>query len=528
MRTPVLIIGSGLAGLATAYRLAKQGIDCTVVAKDLKQIQRCNSVYAQGGIIYRSPDDSSEDLIEDIMAAGARINYLPAVQQLATEGVDLVKEVLIDEVGVPFDRNGEDLSVVQEAAHSRARIIHVKDYTGKAIMESLYKKVIHNPRITWLSGHVLVDILTSGHHCRNYEFKYQGNRCLGAFMLDVTTGKVKKVLADHTVLCTGGIGQIYQYHTNSAHAYGGGLAAANRARVRIINSRFVQFHPTALWSEKKGRRFLISETLRGEGARLMNQKGEYFMDKFPLKDLESRAVVSKAIMEELNESGEQFVYLNLADHYTGDLSISERFPSIQQRCLEEGTDINKDPIPVVPAEHFFCGGIVVDLDARTDLDGLYAAGEVACTGVHGANRLASTSLLECLTWGVKAADDIGSRVNSDESRETLQRAFDLVDEWKYFGEKDADDTLIQAEKDKIRSLMWNNVGIIRTKEKLYEARDLLREWWSSVEKMYEEYPISESLIELRHMAETAYIITNSASSHTSLIEDNLGGHVLKE
>jgi L-aspartate oxidase len=548
MRTPVLIIGSGLAGLTTAYRLAQRGIQSVVVSKDSSVIDGTNSVYAQGGIIYRPSDDSAELLVQDILAAGDQINSKSAVHQLATEGVEYVRKVLIDDVQVPFDREeGDQLSFTQEAAHSRKRIIHVKDHTGKAIMESLLRATQGNPHITFLTDHILVDLLTSGHHCAGYEFKYETNRCLGAFLFDTKARQVKKVLAEVTVLATGGIGQVYEYHTNAAHAYGGGLAAANRARVRIINSRFVQFHPTSLWTPKKGRRFLISEALRGEGAKLMNQDGEYFMEKYPLKDLESRAVVSHAIMDELKRTGSEYVFLNIADHYTGDIPLNERFPSIYQQCLSEGIDITQEPIPVIPAEHFFCGGIAVDLNGKSELEGLYAAGEVSCTGVHGANRLASTSLLECLTWGVKVGDSIQFGVRSsssfapfpvplelrrdrelEEKKEGLESAFAAVEDWQSFGTEVADEAEIEIEKDRIRSLMWENVGIIRTKERLFRAKEELQLIWKSVEKKYSESALSEPLIELRHMAETAWIITNSASSHTNLMKDSLGGHVLEE
>lgn len=526
MSTPVLIIGSGLAGLTTAHRLAEQGIDCTIVTKDPSVLEGSNSVYAQGGIIYRSPQDTAQMLVEDILAAGDRINSEKAVRQLATEGVDLVKEILIDQARVPFDRDGDHLSFTQEAAHRLERIIHVKDHTGRAIMESLWGILKDHPRIKVLAGHVLVDLLTSGHNCRGFDFKYERNRCLGAFLYDIKTGQVKKVLAENTVLCTGGVGQVYEYHTNAEHAYGSGLAAANRARVRIINARFVQFHPTTLWTPRKGRRFLISEALRGEGARLMNTKGEYFMDRYPRGELESRAVISRAIMEELQRTQSEYVLLNLADHYKGSVAIAERFPSIYQECLREGVDITREPIPVIPAAHFFCGGIAVDLWGRSELAGLSAAGEVSCTGVHGANRLASTSLLECLTWGAKIADRIGKEREERREMKDLEKAFSLVEDWQSFGSTPADVSEIELEKDQIRSLMWDHVGIIRSKDRLLRAKEELQLIWRGVEKKYAESALSEPLIELRHMAETAWIITNSASSHTNLLKDSLGGHVI--
>lgn len=357
--------------------------------------------------------------------------------------------------------------------------------------------------------------------------KYRQNWCVGAYLYEIATGTVKKVLAPYTVLCTGGIGQIYAENTNGEHAYGSGLAVANRARVRIINARFVQFHPTALWTPAGGRRFLISEALRGEGARLFSQDGVALMESIEGGDLASRAVVSRAIMESLEQSGDRFVWLDLAHFYQGTIPIPERFPTIYEHCLKQGIDITREPMPVTPAEHFFCGGIAVDLHGQTDLSGLFAAGEVACTGVHGANRLASTSLLECLTWGAKAADRIASALEAQEAPETLQRAYQLIDDWQSFGQTICDPQDVDQEKQQIRELMWGKVGILRSKEGLYEARDALREMWRSIDQRYCQYALSESLIELRHMVETAYLIAYSASSHTSLLEDNLGGHVLR-
>jgi len=523
MKTSALIIGSGLSGLVTAYRLAEQGVECVLVSKDPEVIEESNSVYAQGGIVYRGEKDSAEMLEKDIMNAGDGISSPEAAHQLATDGIDLVKSFLMEDAEVPFDRHDGQLSLTREAAHQVNRIIHVRDHTGRAIMESLWKQVREHERITVLSGHVLVDLLTSGHSSRGYEMKYRRNWCLGAYLYDIEKSEVKKVFAPFTVLCTGGIGQIYEHHTNGEHAFGSGLAVANRARVRIINARFVQFHPTALWSDKPGRRFLISEALRGEGGRLLKQDGNFLMAEGD--DLASRAVVSRAIMESLEETGDEHVWLDLASHYQGDVPISERFPTIYQHCLELGIDIAKDPIPVVPAEHFFCGGIAVDLDGQTELPGLFAAGEVACTGVHGANRLASTSLLECLTWGAKAADRIAHLQR--EVPPYLGRAFELVDDWESFGDEVCTEAELSPIREQIRSLMWKKVGILRSRESLFAARDELRQLWRKIDQLYTTHALSEPLIEIRHMVETAYLIAHSASSHTSLSEDSLGGHILR-
>lgn len=526
METPVLIIGSGLAGLSAAYRLSQQGVACILVSKDEIPVEGTNSVYAQGGIIYKAHEGDPEALIEDILEAGGQINSHQAVEQLAREGAHYVKELLIDQIQVPFDREGDDFSLTKEAAHRFSRILHVKDYTGRAIMESLWQKVSQHPLITVLTGHVLVDLLTSSHNCEGYTFKYQPNRCLGAYLFDIHSKTVISVFAEHTLLCTGGVGQAYAYHTNAEHAYGSGLAVANRARVRIINARFIQFHPTALWTPRDGRRFLISEALRGEGARLMNTRHEYLMDDYPQRDLESRAVVSRVIMEELQRTGESHVLLNIAEHYTGSIPLQQRFPSIYEACLKEGIDITKDPIPVIPAEHFFCGGIAVDLDGKSELQGLYAAGEVACTGVHGANRLASTSLLECLTWGVKASDNIVQNMNTVQNSFQFSEAYSLIPEWESFGVEECREEEIEAEKQHIRQIMWDDVGILRTRESLLQAKEKLRQLWKGIDERYSRYALSESLIELRHLIETAYLITLSASSHTSLKEDSIGGHVL--
>ncbi len=529
VHTPVLIIGSGLAGLSAAYSLAQRGVECTVVTKATDVELGTNTLYAQGGIVSRPDGDSPKALADDILKAGAGINSLEAVQQMCAEGVDLVQQVLIDDLHIPFDTVEGSFSYTQEAAHQVPRILHVKDHTGKTIMEFLKRATADHPKIRFLSSHVLVDVLTTAHHCTGYEMKYEQNWCIGAYLYDLQSQQVQTVTARYTLLATGGIGQLYQFHTNAEHAYGSGLAVANRAGVRVINAHFVQFHPTALWTADSGRRFLISEALRGEGARLMNHEGELLMDAYEKKDLESRAIISRALAEELEKSGEEHVYLNIADYYTGSVALSERFPAIYQQCLMKGIDISKDPIPVVPAEHFFCGGIKVGKHGHTELPGLFAVGEVSCTGVHGANRLASTSLLECLTWGTKSGETIAGLVQDAESKSPgyLEKAFALVKPWESFGTAIADPELVAREKDQIRKLMWSHVGILRTEEKLIEARDELRKRWGVVHELYTTHALSEDLLELRHMVEAAYLIAHSAASYTN-IQDSLGGHVLRD
>ncbi|MDF2379651.1 MAG: FAD-dependent oxidoreductase [Candidatus Gracilibacteria bacterium] len=527
MKTPVLIIGSGLAGLSTAYRLAQMGVECTVVTKASEMDLGTNSAYAQGGIVYRPEGEDVEDLIADILAAGAGINSRQAVDQISEDGIDMVREVLLDDLKVPFDRVDGKLSFTREAAHSSARIIHSKDQTGKVIMESFKRVLLNHPKVTFLYRHMLVDLLTTAHHCSGYEMKYEQNWCIGSYLLDLDSGEVKTMTSYYTVLATGGIGQLYEHHTNAEHAYGSGLAVATRANVRIINAHFVQFHPTALWSPKTGRRFLISEALRGEGARLKNNDGRYIMDSFSHKDLESRAVVSRAVLEDMEKTGDDYVLLNLADYYHGSVPLSERFPSIYDQCMKQGIDMGKDSIPVVPAQHFFCGGIKVGKHGHTELPGLFAVGEVSCTGVHGANRLASTSLLECLTWGTEAGKTIAGVIEDLEQDPDgyLQQSFDVVLPWESFGDAFCDESVVEQKKDQIRALMWENVGVLRTQEKLFFARDELRSLWKDIQVLYSVHELSEPLLELRHMIESAYLIAHSAASYTNL-KDSLGGHVV--
>lgn len=527
MKTKVLIIGSGLAGLSTAYRLAQAGVECVVVTKAKTTDAGTNSVYAQGGVVYRPDDDSAELLMNDIMDAGGSINSQSAVEYMSRSGVDLVGEVLLEDLKVPFDRHDGQLSFTREAAHSVSRIIHAQDQTGKAIMDSFKKALVNHSKVTFLYRHMLVDLLTTAHQCSGYQMKYEQNWCIGAYVMDLDSGDVKPLRSYYTVLATGGIGQLYQYHTNAEHAYGSGLAAATRADVRVINSHFVQFHPTALWSPRKGRRFLISEALRGEGARLLNSDGEYIMEAFPQKDLESRAVVSRAILEDMKRTGDDYVFLDIKSFYKGSVPLDKRFPKIFEVCMAEGIDIREQMVPVVPAEHFFCGGIKVGQHAETELPGLFAVGEVSCTGVHGANRLASTSLLECLTWGTEAGKTIAGLIEQSEESGSDYRdqSFDLVIPWKSFGDKYCDEQLIESEKDAIRRVMWENVGILRTEEKLFDARDELRSRWKKIQGWYAQYALSESLLELRHLVESAYLIAHSAASYTNL-KDSVGGHII--
>src|SRR5436305_3839594 len=365
---PALIIGTGIAGLTAALCLARAGVRVLLVTK-AKDPKDCNTFWAQGGIIYQVEGDSPAKLIEDILQAGAGLSSEEAVRFLAVEGPRVVRELLIGGVQVPFSTTEEgELDLTQEGAHSLPRIIHAGDATGRAIETSLLNRVRDEPNVTLATELTAIDLLTTQHHPTDIQVRYGlENQCVGAYLLDSRTNDVYTIFADYTILATGGIGQIYLHTTNTRNAIGDGVVMARRAGARIMNAEYVQFHPTAL-ADKKANHFLISEALRGEGARLRNQRGEYFMEKYsPLKDLAPRDVVARAIVEEMTTNKEDFVYLDLANFYKGHQPIAERFPNIRKACAEIGVDIERDPIPVVPAAHYFCGGILANTSGETTL-----------------------------------------------------------------------------------------------------------------------------------------------------------------
>ncbi|MEO8380519.1 MAG: FAD-dependent oxidoreductase [Acidobacteriota bacterium] len=527
---PALIIGTGIAGLTAAFTLAAAGIKVLLVTKATDPSD-CNTGLAQGGIIYQGEDDSPAKLIDDIIRAGAGISNEEAVQFLATEGPKVVKQLLLENVHVPFNTTDEgELDLTQEGAHSLPRIIHVGDATGRAIETSLLQRVKSEPNITIATDVTAIDLLTTHHHPQDIQVRYRtANECMGAYLLDNRTNDVYTIFADYTVLATGGIGQIYLHTTNTKSSLGDGVVMASRAGARIMNAEYVQFHPTAL-ADKKANHWLISEALRGEGARLRNQKGEYFMEKYAPeeKDLAPRDVVARAIVEEMTRNKEEFVYLDLANYYHGPQPIAERFPNIRKACLEMGVDIEKDPIPVVPAAHYFCGGVLVNTSGETTLKRLFAIGETSCSGVHGANRLASTSLLEGLTWGFYAAQSIRQRMDSAASSASpaVHRAYSSlrpgrgsipdaflgsVPDWQPPGRENLDDpALILQDWTIIQHTMWNYVGIVRTRERLKRAISDMNHLGSRLTKYYHESMISKSIVELFHGQQMAAMVALAA------------------
>ena len=527
---PALVIGTGIAGLTTAFVLASAGIRVLLVTKAADP-KDCNTFWAQGGIIYQGENDSAEKLIDDIMRAGAGISNKEAVRFLAMEGPRVVKELLLDQIHVPFSTTDEgELDLTQEGAHSVSRIIHAGDATGRAIEIALLDRVKTEPNITIATEVTAIDLLTTHHHPTDIQVRYRlANECVGAYLLDNKTNEVYTVFADFTVLATGGIGQVYLHTTNTRHAIGDGVVMAHRAGARIMNAEYVQFHPTAL-ADKKANHFLISEALRGEGARLRNHKGEYFMEKYSptLKDLAPRDIVARAIVEEMTTNKEEYVFLDLANFYNGHQPIAERFPNIRKACLEIGVDIEKDPIPVVPAAHYFCGGVLVNESGETTLSRLYAIGETSCSGVHGANRLASTSLLEGLTWGYYAAQSIRQRMASGSSAaspavhralssrpagrgEVEDAVLTSVPDWQPAGSQNVEDpALILQDWTAIQHTMWNYVGIVRTSERLKRAVADMRQLGNRLTKFYHQAAITKPIVELFHGQQVAAIVASAA------------------
>ncbi len=506
VETDVLVIGSGIAGATVALRLAQDRQRQVLVLTRSVSPEESNTRYAQGGIVGRGVGDSPERLAEDIISAGAGLCLPAAVQILAEEGPHLVQRLLVEEAGVPFDRDaGGQIALTSEGGHSLPRILHVGDATGHAIEEALLARLRQMPNVTLQPNSTAVDIITSSHHARDPLEIYRPITCHGAYALDRETGVVHRVLAGATVLATGGLGRIYRYTTNPEGARGDGVAMAYRAGARVINAEYVQFHPTTL-AVPGTDNFLISEAVRGEGGRLFTPDGRHFMDRYAPRwgDLAPRDVVARAIHEEMVTHGYHHVLLDLASHMEPD-HIRERFPTIHATCLKAGLDITSEPIPVVPAAHYFCGGVLVDEWGRTTVEGLYAVGEVSCTGLHGANRLASTSLLEGLVWGNRAARDIAVR-------DDLRRVpADQVPAWQAVGDSaSADPVLVYRDQRSIQYVMWLYVGLSRSTRRLERALRELSHLWEAIDGFYRATRLNDELIGLRNMAQAAWVITRAA------------------
>jgi L-aspartate oxidase len=505
VETDVLIIGCGVAGATAALFLARDRQRQVTIITRATDPEESNTRYAQGGIVALGEDDSPDLLAQDVLAAGAGLSFPAAVRILAEEGPRLVEELLIRELGVPFDREPDGrLAYGLEGAHSRPRILHVGDATGQAIIGALVAALREYPNVRIVTGATAVDLITFPHHARNALTVYDPITCHGAYVLDRSTGRVHRYLSGATVLATGGLGRIFRYTTNPEGARGDGLAMAYRAGARVINAEYVQFHPTVL-ALPGAEGFLISEAVRGEGGRLLTPDGRPFMQKYAPEwgDLAPRDVVARAIHQEMVVNGYPYVLLDVASVLPPE-RIRERFPTIYERCRSLGLDITAQPIPVVPAAHYFCGGVWTDGWGRTTIRNLYAVGEVACTGVHGANRLASTSLLEGLVWGQRAARDIAARgglpVVSPEE----------VPPWEETGVEEADPALIWRDLRAIQHTMWNYVGLVRSERRLTRALRDLRHLKEEIDDFYRTSRLTDGLVGLRHAVQAALLVAEAA------------------
>ncbi len=499
----VLIIGTGIAGLTTAIKAAEEGFKVNIITKGARP-EESNTDNAQGGIVYKGEGDSKELLIKDILEAGAGASNPEAARILAEYGPQLVEEILINKAKVKFNRRKDGkFDLTEEGAHSVRRILHADDITGRAIERGLLNYVSQLKNITIFTKHIAIDILTLQHHCKNPIFVYKKPEALGVYAYSMEEKRVKRFLAKATVLATGGLGQIFLHTTNPDGATGDGFAMAYRAGLPLINMEYIQFHPTTLY-HKDAKRFLISESVRGEGAVLKTPDGEEFMKKYhPLGSLAPRDVVSRAIHEEMTEKGYKYVLLDLASYMDAE-KIKERFPNIYKTCLKYGIDITKEPIPVVPAVHFACGGIKVNMWSETDMKRLFAVGEVACTGLHGANRLASTSLLEGLVFGYRAA------VRIKDKWEELKKELEIPVAWIDTGEFEPDPALVNQDWITLKHIMWNYVGLVRTQKRLRRAIYDLRHLWWEVEEFYRKAKLTKQLIELRNGILVGLIVARAA------------------
>ena len=498
IKTEVLVIGSGLAGGIAALTAAENGKKVTLITKSDNTMSG-NTPKAQGGIIYKCEDDNPDNLFDDIINAGGEHCWKPAVKQLCEKGPDLVKKLLIEKLKVDFDKNSNGkFDLTSEAAHSIKRIIHQKDQTGLGIQKKLLNILENSPNVSILNNHTAIDLLTLSHHSLDSRDIYKKPACFGAIIMDNTTGEVKQIFSNRTILATGGMGYIYLHTTNQPEARGDSVAMAWRAGARCFNLQFMQFHPTTLFHESG--RFLLTEALRGEGAKLIDVSGNEFMEQFHKQgSLAPRDIVARGIHQIMLDSDHPCVYLDIS-HKDSEW-IQDRFPSIFKHCSEIGIDITSEPVPVVPAAHYACGGIGVNLWGRTSLKRLYAVGEGSCTGVHGANRLASTSLLECVVWGYIAGNDVAKLRDGDDY-------FPDTEEWKPETEI-VDPALIAQDWLTIKNTMWNYVGLIRTRQRLLRAATILRHLQTEIEQFYQKAKLTDEIIGLRNGVQAAIAVTSA-------------------
>jgi len=496
----VLIVGSGLAGLSAALLLSQQ---YRVAILTKRAVREGSSGWAQGGIAaVWDKDDSFAAHVDDTLIAGAGLCDLKATQFVVENAPQSI--AWLQKLGVPFSEeagHAGQLHLTREGGHSARRIVHVTDATGAAVQQTLIEKVKASANVTLFEHHTLVDLITTT------KLGQAGpNRCVGLYALDDDTDEVLTFQAPHTILATGGAGKVYLYTTNPDTATGDGIAAAWRAGCQVQNMEFIQFHPTCLF-HPHAKSFLITEAVRGEGGRLLLPTGERFMPKHdPRAELAPRDVVARAIDFEMKKGGFDCVYLDISHQPLS--FIQEHFPNIYARCLELGIDMAKQPIPVVPAAHYTCGGVVTDLDARTDVQGLYAVGETACTGLHGANRLASNSLVECMVFARAATALIASELANGSSEAPRQ-----LPAWDDSRVTDADESVVISHNwGELRRFMWDYVGIVRTNKRLERAAHRIALLQDEIAEFYAHFHVTRDLLELRNLVQVADLIVKSAQA----------------
>nr|WP_319565763.1 L-aspartate oxidase [uncultured Rhodoferax sp.] len=488
----VLIVGSGLAGLSAALLLSSEK-RVAVITK--RAVNEGSSGWAQGGIAaVWNKDDSFDAHVDDTLIAGAGLCDLAATRFVVENAPKAIS--WLQTMGVPFSEEDGQLHLTREGGHSARRIVHVTDATGAAVQSTLIERVQQTPNITLFENHTLIDLITSD------KLGLPDRRCLGLYALDSDTDQVLTFEAPQTILATGGAGKVYLYTTNPDTATGDGIAAAWRAGCRVQNMEFIQFHPTALY-HPHAKSFLISEAVRGEGGRLLLPDGTRFMPQHdPRAELAPRDVVARAIDFEMKKGGFDCVYLDIS--HQPQSFLQEHFPNIYARCLELGIDIAKQPIPVVPSAHFTCGGVVADLHGRTDLAGLYAIGETACSGLHGANRLASNSLVECMVFAQATTQDIMQSSGADSP---------TLPAWDDSRVSDADEAVVISHNwDELRRFMWDYVGIVRTNKRLERAAHRIALLQGEIQEFYSHFHVTRDLLELRNLVVVADLIVRSAQA----------------
>jgi len=496
-----IVVGSGIAGLSFALRAAESGRVAIVTKRDRGD---CNTAWAQGGIACVEDEEDSFDMhVKDTLNAGAGLCNEEVVRTIVSEGPQAIQNLI--DLGVHFDRDEDSnsFSLGMEGGHSKRRILHSKDTTGLEVETRLLEAVQKNDNIDMLEHHFAIDLITT----RRLGFA-SPPRCLGLYVLDENSGEVVTLRSDRVILCTGGCGRVYLYTTNPKVATGDGVAMAWRAGAEISNMEFIQFHPTCLYHPEE-KSFLISEAVRGEGGVLVGQDGKEFMGRYDeRKSLAPRDIVARAIDREIKITGAPCVYLDITHKAKG--FVKDRFPNIYDTCLSLGIDAEKEPIPVVPAAHYQCGGVKADVNGATSLSGLWAVGEVACTGLHGANRLASNSLLEGAVVARRAAKNVLEQLPIDHKAES----FDLP-EWTSGNVTDVDElVVIYHNWDEIRRLMWDYVSIVRTGKRLQRAATRLQNLSREVQEFYWNFKVTSELLELRNLVQVATLIVDNAAKRT--------------